>query len=156
MTNPGSFRIPVEMASEGGISDPRNGALMRMALMAGFVERIGSGIRMMENTRRSGGILDLSIEERTFPFSSVTVTISLIDNDVRLTARQKDILNIMKEEPRTKIAELSEKMGVSEKTVRRDIAVLEECGLLEKTGARGGWAVRRRVRLRHGLPSVIP
>ena len=44
VTNPGTMRVPVREAKKGGRSDPRNGTLVALAMAAGWVERIGSGL----------------------------------------------------------------------------------------------------------------
>lgn len=43
-SNPGNFRIDVEVAKSGGVSDPRNGALVKMFNLVDIGERTGSGI----------------------------------------------------------------------------------------------------------------
>ena len=44
ITNPGNFRIDVEDAKSGGISDPRNAALIKMFNLINIGERAGSGV----------------------------------------------------------------------------------------------------------------
>ena len=44
LSNPGDFRIELADAKSGGISDPRNGALMKMFNLIDVGERAGSGI----------------------------------------------------------------------------------------------------------------
>ena len=44
MSNPGSFRIEVDAAKSGGVSDPRNGAMLKMFNLIDIGERAGSGI----------------------------------------------------------------------------------------------------------------
>ena len=44
MTNPGDFRIGLSAARSGGISDPRNGTMMKMFNLIDIGERAGSGI----------------------------------------------------------------------------------------------------------------
>ena len=44
ISNPGAFRIELETAKSGGISDPRNVALMKMFNLINIGERAGSGI----------------------------------------------------------------------------------------------------------------
>ena len=44
ISNPGSFRIDVETAKSGGLSDPRNSALIKMFNLINIGERAGSGI----------------------------------------------------------------------------------------------------------------
>ena len=42
--NPGSFRIPIQDAFDGGTSDPRNATILKMFSMIDIGERAGSGI----------------------------------------------------------------------------------------------------------------
>ncbi len=44
MSNPGRFRIEMDAAKSGGISDPRNAMLLRMFSLLGIGARAGSGI----------------------------------------------------------------------------------------------------------------
>ena len=44
MSNPGSFRIEIDAAKSGGISDPRNGTMLKMFNLIDIGERAGSGI----------------------------------------------------------------------------------------------------------------
>lgn len=44
MTNSGDFRIGLSSARSGGISDPRNGTMMKMFNLIEIGERAGSGI----------------------------------------------------------------------------------------------------------------
>ena len=44
MSNPGDFRIDIDAAKSGGVSDPRNGTLMKMFNLIDVGERAGSGI----------------------------------------------------------------------------------------------------------------
>lgn len=43
-SNPGNFRIDVEVAKSGGVSDPRNSTLIKMFNLIDVGERAGSGI----------------------------------------------------------------------------------------------------------------
>ena len=44
MTNPGNFRIEIAAAKSGGLSDPRNGTMLKLFNMIDIGERAGSGI----------------------------------------------------------------------------------------------------------------
>ena len=44
MSNPGDFRIDIDAAKSGSVSDPRNGTLMKMFNLIDVGERDGSGI----------------------------------------------------------------------------------------------------------------
>lgn len=42
--NPGRMRVAKEVAVEGGVSDPRNGIMLKIFSMVNFGERAGSGL----------------------------------------------------------------------------------------------------------------
>ena len=44
LSNPGNFRIGLDAAKSGGLSDPRNGAMLKMLNLIDIGERAGSGI----------------------------------------------------------------------------------------------------------------
>lgn len=44
LSNPGSVRISITEAIDGGISDPRNGVMLKMFSLIDFGERAGSGL----------------------------------------------------------------------------------------------------------------
>ena len=54
-SNPGGFRIDVETAKSGGVSDPRNGALTKMFNLIDVGNRTGSGIPNMFNVWKKQG-----------------------------------------------------------------------------------------------------
>lgn len=66
-SNPGTFRIAVETARSGGISDPRNAALTRMFHLAHIGRRSGSGIPRICAVWRDQGWTPPRIEERFSP-----------------------------------------------------------------------------------------
>ncbi len=44
LSNPGNFRIEIEAAKSGGVSDPRNNTIFKMFNLIDIGERAGSGI----------------------------------------------------------------------------------------------------------------
>ncbi len=54
-SNPGGFRIDVETAINGGVSDPRNSALIKMFNLVDIGERAGSGIPNIYNVWQKQG-----------------------------------------------------------------------------------------------------
>lgn len=73
-SNPGAFRIEVEAAKSGGVSDPRNGALVRMFHLAGIGERMGGGIPNIYSVWKKLGWAPPVIEEQ---FNPDRITVSL-------------------------------------------------------------------------------
>lgn len=70
-------------------------------------------------------------------------TATMSEKNVRkeLTDRQRDIIRIICSDAQATIAQMSEKTGVNEKTVRRDLQDLQQCGVLMRIGGRkmGKW-----------------
>ena len=72
--------------------------------------------------------------------------------------RQAFILDRVREDGAVRVADLVRELGVSDMTVRRDLEILDERGLLEKvhggaTSIAGTAAVRTRVRGQVGAPA---
>ena len=86
IANPGSFRIEVDAAKSGGISDPRNGVILKMFNLINIGERAGSGIPNIYRVWREQNwqepvILQLSEPDRTLfilPLSPAEVASSSI------------------------------------------------------------------------------
>ena len=55
MSNPGNFRIEIDAAKSGGVSDPRNGAMLKMFTRIEIGERAGSGIPKIFRVWREQG-----------------------------------------------------------------------------------------------------
>ena len=55
LSYPGSFRIDIEAAKSGGVSDPRNTALIKMFNLVNIGERAGSGIPNIYSTWEKQG-----------------------------------------------------------------------------------------------------
>ena len=62
---------------------------------------------------------------------------------VNLTSRQKEILSLLRENPSLTLAELASQLNVNEKTIRRDLTLLRQQGLVLREGSdkKGLWRV---------------
>lgn len=67
LSNPGGFRIDIEVAKIGGISDPRNATLIKMFNLIDIGERSGSGIPNIYNVWNKQGWAAPSIIEKFDP-----------------------------------------------------------------------------------------
>lgn len=74
-SNPGGFRIEINAAKSGGISDPRNGCLLNMFNLIDIGERTGSGIPNIFRVWRQQGWPEPEITE-TFEPARITLTLS--------------------------------------------------------------------------------
>jgi predicted HTH transcriptional regulator len=84
--NPGGLRMSVEEVVAGGVSDARNGTLMKMFNLLGIGEKAGSGFDVMRASTRSAGIPDPTIVERHEP-DMVTLVLPLETSGLRYTTR---------------------------------------------------------------------
>lgn len=67
ISNPGGFRIELEAAKAGGVSDPRNTTLMKFFNLIGISERAGSGIQNIYSVWRKQGLGEPEIFEEIEP-----------------------------------------------------------------------------------------
>lgn len=73
MANPGGFRIEIDAAKSGGVSDPRNGTMMKMFNLIDVGERAGSGIPNIFRVWREQGWAAPVIREQLEPERTVLV-----------------------------------------------------------------------------------
>ena len=89
LSNPGSFRIPVNVAKSGGISDPRNATILKMFNLIDVGERTGSGIPLIASVceEMAWPMVQISDEvnpNRTQIHLSMLSSVNLGDNGVNL------------------------------------------------------------------------
>ena len=77
-SNPGTFRIDVREAKNGGISDPRNAAIMKMFHFAGAGRGNGSGMPMIFHAWENRGWENPVVQELFSP-NRTTLTLALGD-----------------------------------------------------------------------------
>lgn len=101
-------------------------------------------------TGPTSGYWEVTTENGTLKMDENTIE-NVLENDenvrkdVRkeLTERQIVIVDLIKKDVRIGIEEMSVKMSVNERTIRRDINVLKEMGILVRIGGRknGHWEI---------------
>ena len=155
--NPGLLRLPLEQIYEGGNSKARNPRIQNMLRMVGFGENIGSGfpqiIAAWKETKWGEPELKNKIEldevELVLPLGQEQSGTSFRsksdrkDDRKELTERQEIIVSLVKENDRITIDEMTEKVKVSEKTIRRELSILYEKGVIIREGGRkdGRWSL---------------
>ena len=142
MRNPGTMRVNLKDAYKGGISDPRNSGLMTLAMAIGWVERAGTGIRTMSHLKDDGDITYLMIKEHADP-SMVVVTIGLPFRRIDCKNDKRMVIREMRNNPHVTQKELSERVGVSLRTMASMISEMKESGRIHREGGRknGRWVV---------------
>lgn len=89
ISNPGAFRIELDEAKAGGVSDPRNTALMKMFNLIDIGERAGSGIPNIYSVWKKQNLTEPEITES---FEPERITLSL---SVKKIADNKSAIKIV-------------------------------------------------------------
>lgn len=132
MSNPGNFRIEIDTAKRGGISDPRNGTMLKMFNMIDIGERAGSGIpnifRVWHEQGWAAPVISESFEPDRIMLSlslkksdDKKVTIKSDDKKVTIKkAQQKnEIIIYLTDHISAKNADISELLGVKSTRVKQ-------------------------------------
>ena len=138
MTNPGSFRIEIDAAKSGGISDPRNGAMLKMFNLIDIGERAGSGIPNIFRVWREEGWTAPEITEQLEPERTM-LTLLLTKRDDKKTTiksmRQKEgIINYLTDHISAKNSDIAELLGVKSTRVKKLLSELITEGVVVAEG----------------------
>ncbi|WP_195279118.1 ATP-binding protein [Clostridium sp. J1101437_171009_A5] len=132
MSNPGSFRIEIDAAKSGGISDPRNGTMLKMFNLIDIGERAGSGIPNIFRVWREQRWTEPIIEETSEPDRTV-LSLSLLkkessdkqvaiksgDKGAKTAAQKIAILEYLTDHASAKCSDISNMLGVKDARARR-------------------------------------
>lgn len=86
--------------------------------------------------------IELDEVELVLPLGQVANVVKDVVKE--LTERQQVILNLIKEDPSLSANEMSQKTGMTSRTIQRDLALLHEKGILYREGGRkdGRWVIK--------------
>ena len=136
MSNPGHFRIEIAAAKSGGLSDPRNGAMMKLLNMIDIGERAGSGIpnifRVWHDQRWSEPTITQTFSpDRTTlllplsPIGDKKPAIKIGDKNPAIHAvKRQMIVDYLMDHASAKSSEIAEYMGLKPSRVRDYLAGL--------------------------------
>ena len=128
-----------------GISKPRNATLMRIFLNMGLTEHTGHGIpTIVEKYGKDVFQIENNYIRCTILFNQDVI--DQIDNkNVGLNKTEKKVIELLIENPSLTSIELSEKIGVTKRTIERTFKSLQEKKMIERVGSKrdGNWIVVR-------------
>ena len=128
-----------------GYSLPKNKELMKVFNDLDLVEQMGTGIiRILQSYDKKSFEFFPNFIRVTFPFNKDKFREDTKENK-ELTETQKSIINLMFDSPTITQETLSKLLGISIRTIQRNIKVLIDLGLIERTGAtkKGEWIVKK-------------
>ena len=155
LTNPGLLKLPIEQIYAGGESKSRNQRMQNMLRMIGYGENLGSGFPLILSAWNEKHWLKPELIEQ--PELMQVKLVLHIENDKNVTKdvtkdvtkeiseRQMIILGLIRENKNLTIPEMSLKTNVTERTIKRDIANLQELGIISREGGRkdGSWIIKQ-------------
>lgn len=127
-----------------GYSLPKNKELMKVFNDLDLVEQMGTGIiRILQSYDKKSFEFFPNFIRVTFPFNKDKFR-EETEEIKELTETQKSIINLMLDSPTITQEALSKLLGVNIRTIQRNIKILIEKGLIERTGAtkKGEWIVK--------------
>ena len=154
IANPGTFRIGIDEAIAGGISDARNGRIFNMFSLIHVGERSGTGICDVYHVWEENGFKKPSFVETVDP-DRVTLTLQIETddnpdgndgnpdgNDGSLTQNEILVLQVISKNPSLSAAKISSQVGFSKPSVERVLHSLKKKKRIRREGStRGKWII---------------
>jgi len=138
MENPGSIRTGKKQMLKGGISDPRNKALMKMFNMIGIGERAGSGVPDIYSVWKNQGWIAPQVIEEYSPDRTILKLAFVKDITDKKSAiteeRLRQIMESMEAGIEYRADEISENVGLKASRMRQLLNMLVEEDKVEVSG----------------------
>ena len=149
ITNPGSFRIFISEAADGGKSDVRNVTLARMFSLIHIGRGKGSGIPGIHRAWEEQGWEKPSLTEQLSP-ARITLTLRLKRGEDERTdtpvqkARKQAILEYLTAVPAAEIAQIADAVGLSPSRTGDYLRLLKEEDIIvsEKSGRKNTYRLK--------------
>lgn len=146
-------------------SQPRNRNIANAFYKAGFIESWGRGINMIRTSMKTAGLNDPQIENscggvlltlfrnvenkneiHTASNVGVNVGVNVGANvGVKLTERQQQICQLIKNNPHITVNEMSVALSVTKRTIERDLAAMSNIVCHEGADKTGTWIIAEEV-----------
>ena len=160
LTNPGLLKLPIEQIYLGGESKARNQRMQNMLRMIGYGENLGSGFPLILSAWNEKHWLKPElIEQSELMQVKLVLHIETITNDPKadpkadpkvdpktLSVRQREIVNLISTDQSLTRENLAQSLKVSDSTIKRELMVLKEMGVIERDGGKtyGKWIIKMK------------
>ena len=140
LSNPGSFRLEPERAKNGGVSDPRNGALIQMFQLVDVGKGTGSGLADIYQVWKQQGWKTPTFYEQFDPErTTLILECRPAETDAgkmpSTEANLQMIVDYLTDHARGKTAEIAEALGLKESGTRAYLKMLLEKDLVVAEGS---------------------
>jgi len=148
--------LPLGLSREeffSGVSNPRNREIMRVYKDLGMVEQLGSGIPRILRAYSKENFIFMPNFIRMVFYKSGAISSSIgssistplsgsIDTTIYLTDRQKDIIDLIKQNPRISYRKMAQMLDIADSAVKKHLNKLKKLGAIERIGGtRGYWKI---------------
>ena len=154
IANPGIFRIGIDEAIAGGISDARNGRIFNMFSLIKVGERSGQGLCDVYNVWDQNGFKKPELVETVDP-ERITLTLEIEiernhdsngsndrNADSNLTENERKVLNVLCQNNSLSAIQVADETGLSVSTVNRVYKSLKKNGYITRENhTRGKWTI---------------
>lgn len=145
MTNPGGFRIEIDAARSRGVSDPRNGAMLKMFNLIDIGERAGSGIPNIFRVWREQGWIVPTIREQLEPErTSLSLVFEKASNTAIYSRQKQSVIEYLTGEIEADCRTIADLLGISSSRSRAVLAKMVK----EEIVVTGGGNRNRTYRLK--------
>ena len=144
IANPGAFRINVQEALVGGVSDPRNESLIKMFNLINVGERAGSGLPSIRTVWQEQGWQEPEIVESFNP-DRTTLLLPLPANNVAAKSggksnsisekRKNDILQYLTDTPEASSVQIADAVGLQISRTKMYLSELAASGAIVAEGS---------------------
>ena len=146
-SNPGGFRIEIATAKSGGVSDPRNGTMLKMFNLIDIGERAGSGIPNIFRVWREQGWKEPTITE-TYEPDRITLSLVIGKNGdkkaaiksgdkkaaIKTVAYKETIVEYLTDHAAAKSAEIADLLGLKASRTKALLSEMIEDGIIVAEG----------------------
>ena len=147
LSNPGGFRIDIEAAKSGGVSDPRNSTLIKMFNLIDIGERAGSGIPNIFNVWKKQG-WNAPVINETFEPNRITLSLAIgkcgdkkaaikggdKKAAIKTIAHKQAIVVYLTENISARSAEIAELLGLKPTRAKEILAEMVDEGIIVAEG----------------------
>ena len=139
--NPGGMPMPLDVMENSFESQPRNPVIAKLFRLAHLSENLGYGLRKLKRWQEITGrpmhiettinSVKVTFDFQTRESGTSDVAKNVAKNDAKnvaknLTERQQQIMTLISKNPQTTRAEIASVIGVSAKTIERELVTLSE------------------------------
>jgi len=148
--------LPLGLSKEeffSGVSNPRNREIMRIYKDLGMVEQLGSGIPRILRAYSKDSFIFMPNFIRMVFYKNNAINGSIsgsigspisgsIDTQIYLTERQKDIIDLIRQNPKVSYRKMAQILDIADSAVKKHLNKLKEMGVIERVGGtRGYWRI---------------